>query len=273
MINSCVCEFCGKSYASRSAKSVHKKKYHSEATPTQARICILKAKIAAFTMELMALESGLQSISSTASTNSVNDNTTNNNMTNNTTNNSNIDCNNTTNNNTTNTHSHNTTNTNSHNTVNININIFRNEDTSYITGDRIKQLNSNEDLNESLWELIRMTYFNEQHPENMTAFLPKNENLKNVAMTHGKKGWVHAPIKQVAEAMTFDAGSIMLDHIQDNEEMYKERQLDKFGRWYDTIGKVKSIFDGTEKVIKDNSHIVQDTFASNGLSEEVAGVV
>lgn len=225
----CQCEYCGKHFASRQSKYNHKKKFHINGS-LDVRMHELQHHLASVLAEI----EHARKITPTCVVHNITNNNT-----------SNITTNNITNNNTV-----------TNNNVTININVFRRENTAYIQGELLKQLNTSDNLNESLIDLIKMIHFNKQHPENMNIMVSDGGQF---ALIYKTSGWERAPIRQVAECITFDAGSVMLDHIQDFEHQYQQPQISMFERWYDTIGKVPSLLDKAEKVAIDNSHIVAQT--------------
>jgi ABC-type dipeptide/oligopeptide/nickel transport system ATPase component len=164
-----------------------------------------------------------------------------------------------TNNATSNNITNNTTNTAT--TINNNnttvINVFRKEDVSYIPGDRIKQLNTSDDLNEAVLEVIKLTHFNKEHPENMNIFVPQGADF---ALVYSKTGtWERTPLHSAARSITYDAGCVMLDHVTDHEQQYKKKEVKRVEGWYDTLGNIASVIQNAEQVARDNSAIVMQT--------------
>lgn len=228
-----ICEYCGVQFSSSQLKYIHKKNSHKNCH-VDKRMQILQHQLACILAEIERVRMSTQTVLPIATTNNITNNTTNNNnVTNNTINNNNVTYNTTNNNNVT-------------NNVAININVFRREDTSYIQNDTLKQLNTNENLDESLMELIKLIHFNKDHPENMNVLVP---NGAPFALVYKKNGWERAPIGQVAEFITYDASSVMLDHIQDYEHQYQQQHLNKFESWYNTIGKVPSLLNKAGQVV------------------------
>jgi hypothetical protein len=163
---------------------------------------------------------------------------------------------------TSNNNSHNTTNTNSNNTTtNININIFRHEDTSYISGDTLKEFNTSKDLVQKLLELVVLTHFNREHPENMNAYVPKGGGTQD-GKVFGKNGWTSLPLHDIAEIMTYNMGQLMWGHVENNEELYKKRQAERVEAMYDMLNTASTrapIVEGTKATIIENSHVVTST--------------
>jgi len=178
--------------------------------------------------------------------------TTNNNCNNNTTNNTNNIITNTTTNTTTNNHFH--------------INMFRHEDTSYITSEQLKSLNSSDDIVKRLLEIVLLTHFNRDHPENMNAYVPHGaENGKVLS----NKGWESMPLQTMAEFITNAAGQLMWSHVEDNEGLYKNRQAKRVEDMYDMLGTPvtrEPIIEGTKATILENSHIVAAALEGRGVA-------
>lgn len=169
-------------------------------------------------------------------------------------------CNNTINNATNNT----TNNTNSHNTTNITINLFRREDTSFLTDDVLKRLNTRKDMTASLMELIKLIHFNQEHPENMTSFVPQGSD---VAFIQGRNGWQQMPVPDLAEKLTLDAGQVMWGHVEDNDGQYNRQQAKRAEAFYDKLlvpALKEPIVDRAEQVAREHSQVVTDTLKNLG---------
>lgn len=228
------CEHCGRTFTTASAKSRHRRACDGVPDP----MALLKAELARLTEENRMLKEANAHLSSSSHA---------------------LPCtiNNTTTNNTNNTTTHN-------NNVNVtyNINLFRREDTSYITDELLKRFNTSDDLTSKLLELVVMTHFNRDHPENMNAFVPNGAEDGKV---FGKKGWQTMPLHDMAEMITYDMGQLMWGHVEDNEGLYRKRQADRVEAMYDMLKLPLTrapIVEGTKATILENSHVVVNALES-----------
>lgn len=144
----------------------------------------------------------------------------------------------------------------------FNINVFRWEETGYISSGRLRELNTSRDLNAALQELIRLIHFQKEHPENMNVFIPWEG--ADHAFMYGRQGWQRRDLQNVAKTVTYDAGGLMSGHVEDNDAKYSRRQVTSFDTWYDRLDKVASTFDATLKTIKANSQLVAETLGPLG---------
>jgi hypothetical protein len=197
------CDVCGRVCPSRQAKWSHKRFCKSNVnsttiSSTTGQHTIESSVISQMQLQIDALQQQLASLASSNKTTTINNITT-----------------------TTTTSNSNNNTITTNNTNHIHINMFRHEDTSYITDDMLKSFNtSDDDLTKKLVELVVLTHFNKEHPENMNAYVPHGSADGKVL---GKKGWESIPLQTMAELIAYSAGHRMWSHVEDNEVQYKKR--------------------------------------------------
>ena len=163
-----ICTYCHRTFKTRQAKHQHQNRYCKFKTLSNPND---KQKIEELTTQVHSL---LQMLMET-STDKPKHITNNNQITNN-------------NNNLTNNLTNNITNTNTNNTqlqINNQINNYGNEDTSYITKEKYKEILKNPFT--SLSKLINEVHFNDEHPENKNMRIP---NKKQPFIEFYDDGWV-----------------------------------------------------------------------------------
>lgn len=133
-------------------------------------------------------------------------------------------------------------NTNSHNTINTinNTNItfacFRKEDLSYIKHEVIRDLIKSKDLYKSLQDIIKLTHFNESHPENMNIYVQKviDQNGKESfrCFLYRKGKWTEMPLKELAYLVIINSATNLEEHHDEPyDKEYTEDEDESFDRF------------------------------------------
>ncbi len=152
----------------------------------------------------------------------------------------------------------NTTNITNNNTTNItnnfNINPFGKEDMQFLAREIIVDMMKEDDLYHSLQEMIRLTHFNPDHPENMNVYVIDAHPERGHGYCYMKHEWTPMVIKDIVGKLMHNAGESFLDHENNLRGKIKER-FERFNQNYLLENKT---FNQTMKTIIFSKPIVED---------------
>jgi hypothetical protein len=100
------------------------------------------------------------------------------------------------------------------------INQFFFEDITFIKDATFRHMVTREDLENTMEEMIKLIYYNEEHPENMVV---RVDMEANIGYMHGKDGWERFEVDEITRMLVMRVMHLLIHFFKDVEEKEMSR--------------------------------------------------